>query len=71
MTKINHLKKWAKDLFPLNRTLAGKFNRLTLKYIKQNINKLEFLNSEDLVDCILFFKETTLQYKPQSQAQGR
>ncbi len=39
MTKINHLKKWAKDLFPLNRTLAGKFNRLTLNYIKQNINK--------------------------------
>ncbi|MAV82554.1 MAG: aminopeptidase, partial [Pelagibacteraceae bacterium] len=39
MTSINNLKKWAEDLFPLNRSLAGKFNRLTLKYIKKNINK--------------------------------
>ena len=33
-----NLKKWAKDLFPLNRSLAGKFNRLTINYIKKNIN---------------------------------
>ena len=33
------LKKWAKELFPLNRSLAGKYNRLTLNYIKKNINK--------------------------------
>ena len=35
----NQLKKWAKDLFPLNRSLAGKYNRSTLNYIKKNINK--------------------------------
>lgn len=34
-----YLKKWAQDLFPLNRSLAGKFNRQTLNYIKKNINK--------------------------------
>ena len=33
------LLKWSKDLFPLNRSLAGKFNRQTLNYIKNNINK--------------------------------
>jgi len=39
MVNNKHLKKWATDLFPLNRSLAGKFNRLTLKYIKKKINK--------------------------------
>ena len=34
-----YLEKWAHDLFPLNRSLAGKFNRQTLNYIKKNINK--------------------------------
>jgi aminopeptidase-like protein len=34
-----NIKKWAKDLFPLNRSLAGKYNRLTINYIKNNINK--------------------------------
>ena len=33
------LLKWSKDLFPLNRSLAGKYNRKTISYIKQNINK--------------------------------
>ena len=32
------LKKWAKDLFPMNRSLTGKGNRQTIKYIKKNIN---------------------------------
>ena len=36
---IKKLNKWAKDLFPLNRSLAGKFNRQTLNYIKDNINQ--------------------------------
>ena len=36
---IKNLIKWAKDLYPLNRSLAGKFNRLTIGYIKKNINK--------------------------------
>ena len=39
MLKNNLIKKWAKDLFPLNRSLAGKYNRMTLNYIKKNINK--------------------------------
>ena len=33
------LKKWALDLFPLNRSLTGSGNRKTLNYIKKNINK--------------------------------
>jgi aminopeptidase-like protein len=37
--RIEKLKLWAKELFPLNRSLAGKNNRLTLKYFKNNINK--------------------------------
>jgi len=32
------LKVWAKDLFPLNRSLTGTGNLETLKYIKKNIN---------------------------------
>ena len=32
------LKKWAEELFPLNRSLTGKGNRQTIKYIKENIN---------------------------------
>ena len=32
------LKKWAKDLFPLNRSLTGKGVIQTLEYIKRNIN---------------------------------
>ena len=36
---IKNLKNWAKDLFPLNRSLAGKYNRLTLIYINKNINR--------------------------------
>ena len=39
MLKNNQIKKWAQDLFPYNRSLAGRYNRLTLKYIKKNINK--------------------------------
>ena len=39
MLSNKKLKKWAKELFPLNRSLAGKYNRLTLNYIKKNINK--------------------------------
>ena len=39
MLKNNQIKKWAQDLFPYNRSLAGKYNRLTLKYFKKNINK--------------------------------
>ena len=35
----NNLEKWAKDLFPLNRSLTGLGNRKTLNYIKENINK--------------------------------
>ena len=37
--KVEKLKLWAKELFPLNRSLAGKYNRLTIKYFKKNINK--------------------------------
>ena len=36
---IKKLNKWAKDLFPLNRSLAGRFNLETLNYIKKYINK--------------------------------
>jgi aminopeptidase-like protein len=32
------LKKWAHDLFPVNRSLTGDGNRFTIKYIKKNIN---------------------------------
>ena len=32
------LKKWAKDLFPMNRSLTGEGNRQTIRYIKKNIN---------------------------------
>ena len=32
------LKKWSEDLFPMNRSLTGKGNRQTIKYIKKNIN---------------------------------
>ena len=39
MLKNKQIKKWAEELFPLNRSLAGKYNRLTLKYIQKNINK--------------------------------
>ena len=39
MLRNKKLKKWAKELFPLNRSLAGKYNRLTLNYIKKFINK--------------------------------
>ena len=39
MLKSSLIKKCAKDLFPYNRSLAGKYNRLTLKYIKKKINK--------------------------------
>ena len=39
MFKSIHIKKWARELFPLNRSLAGKYNRLTINYIKKNINK--------------------------------
>jgi hypothetical protein len=39
--KKNYLiiKDWAKDLFPLNRSLTGHGNRVTIKYLKKNINK--------------------------------
>jgi len=36
--KYKNIKKWAKDLFPLNRSLTGKDNRITINYIKKNIN---------------------------------
>ena len=32
------LKKWAEDLFPINRSLTGDGNRFTINYIKKNIN---------------------------------
>tara|TARA_Y100000768_G_scaffold387080_1_gene377191 strand:- start:5918 stop:7204 length:1287 start_codon:yes stop_codon:yes gene_type:complete len=32
------LKKWANELFPINRSLTGQGNRETIKYIKENIN---------------------------------
>ena len=32
------LKKWAEDLFPINRSLTGEGNRQTIRYIKKNIN---------------------------------
>ena len=32
------LTKWAKDLFPICRSITGKGNRETIKYIKKNIN---------------------------------
>ena len=49
MLKNNLIKKWAKDLFPLNRSLAGKYNRMTLNYIKKisiKDSKLKKLNPE-------------------------
>ena len=39
--KINYkkiLKKWAEELFPMNRSLTGEGNTKTIKYIKKNIN---------------------------------
>jgi len=36
--KINMM-KWAKDLFPISRSLTGKGNEETFKYIIKNINK--------------------------------
>jgi len=32
------LKRWAEDLFPINRSLTGDGNRFTIKYIKKNVN---------------------------------
>ena len=31
--------KWAKDLFPINRSITGDGLRKTIKYIQQNVNK--------------------------------
>ena len=33
--------RWAEDLFPLNRSLSGKFNRITLNYIRNIIPDLK------------------------------
>ena len=35
--------KWAKDLFPINRSLTGDGNRKTLKYIKEIIPELRII----------------------------
>ena len=43
MTNINQLKKWANDLFPLNRSLTGKGNIKTLKIIKKKIKNLKII----------------------------
>ena len=39
--KLNSIKmmKWAKDLFPINRSITGDGLRKTIKYIQQNVNK--------------------------------
>ena len=39
----NEIFKWAKDLFPINRSLTGNGNRKTLRYIKKKINNLKFI----------------------------
>ena len=36
---LNNLKKLAIELFPLNRSLAGKYNRQTLTMLKQKVDK--------------------------------
>ena len=38
MNKINMM-RWARDLFPICRSLTGEGNRKTIKYIQMNINK--------------------------------
>lgn len=40
----NHIYNWAKDLFPINRSLTGAGNRKTLKYIKNIIPKMRIIN---------------------------
>lgn len=41
----NNLKSWAKDLFPLNRSITGKYNRETINYLKRKINNNFILKS--------------------------
>ena len=36
---------WAKDLFPINRSITGKGVKETIRYIKKNINN-KFLNKK-------------------------
>ena len=38
MNKFNMM-RWAKDLFPICRSLTGEGNRKTIRYIQMNINK--------------------------------
>ena len=37
----NEMYNWARDLFPLNRSLTGEGNRETLKYLKNIIPELK------------------------------
>ena len=41
--KKNELFQWAKDLFPIHRSLTGNGNRKTLLYIKKKINNLKII----------------------------
>ena len=38
----NNLILWAKDLFPLNRSITGKYNRETINYLKRKLTKILF-----------------------------
>ena len=37
--KYINMMKWAKDIFPYNRSLSGDGVRKTIKYIQNNVNK--------------------------------
>jgi len=39
MNKRLNMMKWAKDLFPICRSITGEGNRETIRYIRENINK--------------------------------
>lgn len=43
MTNSDELFNWAKDLFPMNRSLSGNGNRQTLLYIKKYLTELQIL----------------------------
>ena len=38
-----------KDLFPLNRSLAGRFNRQTLNYIKKILIKIFYIKKQNQI----------------------
>ena len=47
----NSMYFWAKELFPINRSITGKGVRKTLKYIKKKIPKLKIRSIKSGVKC--------------------